>query len=192
MPGTFPFNGGNGYYTFHAIAEDWEGHAVTLGTKTVKPFDAIDTPAQGGKAYGSNFTVWGWVLTPLPNRILSGSSINVYVDGVNLGHPTYNIYRSDVAGLFPGYANSNGAAGSFYLDTTAYENGVHTIQWTATDNAGNTDGIGSRYFYIQNTGGSAASGAQEEVQQGFLFKVYNLCLVKTFPGPRSIPSRGSG
>jgi len=29
---------------------------------------------------------------------------------------------------------------------------VHTLQWTATDNAGNTDGIGSRYFTIQNTG----------------------------------------
>jgi hypothetical protein len=29
---------------------------------------------------------------------------------------------------------------------------VHTIFWTAEDNAGNTDGIGSRYFSIQNLG----------------------------------------
>ncbi len=155
----FP-NGGNGTFTIHAIASDTEGNTVTLGSKTikcdnanaVKPFGAIDTPTQGGTASGSNFINWGWVLTPPPNRIpTDGSTINVYVDGVNLGHPTYNIYRFDIATKFPNYANSNGAAGYFYLDTTAYENGVHTIQWTATDDAGNTDGIGSRYFTIRNT-----------------------------------------
>ncbi len=52
--------------------------------------------------------------------------------------------------MFPGYTNSNGAAGYFYLDTTVYENGIYTIQWTAIDDAGNTDGIGSRYFTIEN------------------------------------------
>jgi hypothetical protein len=90
-----------------------------------------------------------------------GSTINVFVDGVNTGHPTYNIYRKDIADLFPGYANSNGAIGYFYLDTTAYENGVHTIQWTAADDAGNTDGIGSRYFTIQNTAGRRAQRLSE-------------------------------
>jgi hypothetical protein len=122
----------------------------------VKPFGAIDTPTQGGTASGSSFINWGWALTPQPNSIpTNGSTIKVYVDGVNLGHPTYNLYRLDIASLFPGYANSNGAAGYFYLDTTAYEDGVHTIQWTARDNAGNIDGIGSRYFTIQNTDSSA-------------------------------------
>jgi hypothetical protein len=127
----------------------------------VKPFGAIDTPTQGGNASGSGFINWGWVLTPQPNSIpFNGSTINVYVDGVNLGHPTYNIYRSDIASLFSGYANSNGAAGYFYLDTTVFENGVHTLQWTATDDAGNKDGIGSRYFTIQNIGSGAARTAQ--------------------------------
>jgi hypothetical protein len=98
------------------------------------------------------------VLTPPPNSIpTNGSTINVIVDGVYVGHPIYNIYRADIASLFPGYANSNGAVGYFYLDTTAYEDGVHTIQWTASDSAGNTDGIGSRYFTIQNTGNSSRS-----------------------------------
>jgi hypothetical protein len=72
------------------------------------------------------------------------------VDGVVLGHPTYNVYRADIAALFPGFANSNGASAFFLLDTTPYADGLHTIQWTATDNAGNSDGIGSRYFLIQN------------------------------------------
>jgi hypothetical protein len=158
-------NGGNGKYTLKAKATDAEGHTVTLGFKTitvdnanaVKPFGAIDTPGQGGSAKGSGFINWGWVLTPQPNKIpKNGSTLKVYVDGVNIGKPLYNLPRSDIASLFPGYANSNGAIGKFILDTTAYENGVHTIQWTARDNAGNSDGIGSRYFTIQNIGSSSA------------------------------------
>jgi hypothetical protein len=157
-------NGGNGTYTFCAIATDTEGNETTLDTRTVtvdnanaiKPFGAIDAPAQGGEASGSSFKNSGWVLTPMPNKVPEdGSTINVYVDSVNLGHPNYNIYRKDVATLFPGYANSNGAHAYFYFDTTTYANGVHTIYWTATDNAGNTDGIGSRFFTIQNPDSSS-------------------------------------
>ncbi len=153
-------NGGNGTYTLFAKATDSAGHQVTLGSKTitvdnanaVKPFGAIDTPTQGGTASGSSFVNWGWVLTPQPNSIpTDGSTINVFVDGGNLGHPKYNLYRADIADLFPNYANSNGAAGYYSLDTTAYENGVHIIHWTAADSGGNSDGIGSRYFTIQNT-----------------------------------------
>lgn len=74
-------NGGNGTYTFEAIATDAEGNDVPLGTKTinvdnenaVKPFGAIDTPKQGGTADGSNFRNHGWVLTPLPNSIPTAS-----------------------------------------------------------------------------------------------------------------------
>jgi hypothetical protein len=153
--------GGNGRYVIYARATDKEGNTVTLGSKTIycdntnayKPFGAIDTPTQGGSASGKGFTNWGWVLTPQPNYIpTNGTTIKVYVDGVNIGHPVYNIYRSDIANLFPGYANSYGAIGYYTLDTTVYKNGVHTIQWVATDNAGNRDGIGSRYFTIQNRG----------------------------------------
>jgi len=153
-------NQGNGTFTFQAIARDVTGHQVTLGTKTitcdnahaVKPFGAIDTPTQGGEASGSKFLNWGWALTPQPNAIpTDGSTIDVYIDGVYTGHPVYNLYRKDIPAFFPGYANSNGAVGYFYLDTTAYTNGVHTIAWSARDNAGNVDGIGSRYFTIQNS-----------------------------------------
>lgn len=161
-------NGGNGSYTFHAVATDVEGNEVTLGTKTitvdnanaVKPLGAIDTPEQGGIASGASYRNQGWVLTPMPNKIPEdGSTIDVYVDGAHLGNPTYNIYREDVATLFPGYANSSGAMAYFDFDTTLYESGIHTIYWTATDDAGNTDGVGSRFFKILNTGG-LRSGAQ--------------------------------
>jgi hypothetical protein len=154
-------NGGNGTYHITAIATDTEGNQTTLGTKTilcdnahaVKPFGAIDTPTQGGAASGSNYLNWGWALTPRPNHIpTDGSTINVWVDGVNKGHPSYNRYRKDIAQFFPDYENSDGAAGLFEFDTTGYADGVYTIQWTATDSANNTDGIGSRYFTIDNTG----------------------------------------
>ncbi|MGD2085733.1 MAG: hypothetical protein PVH61_06060 [Candidatus Aminicenantes bacterium] len=171
-------NGGNGTYKLYAIAEDRTGKSTTLGTKTifcdnanaVKPFGAIDTPDQGGIAFGSEFVVWGWALTPPsgtpPCEIpTNGSTINVWVDGVKLGNPTYNQYRADIAALFPGYANTDGAAGYFVLDTTAYEDGVHTIQWTVKDDCQRTDGIGSRYFCITNgeddlfnTAGSKVNG----------------------------------
>ncbi|MDQ1355379.1 MAG: hypothetical protein QG657_5689 [Acidobacteriota bacterium] len=150
---------GNGSFVFHVKARDVAGHEVTLGTKTitcdnayaVKPFGAIDTPIPGGVASGNHFRNYGWVLTPKPNCIPSnGSTIYVYVDGQKVGSPVYNIYRSDIDSLFPGYCNSNGAQGYFDLDTTKYKNGIHTISWVAKDDAGNMDGIGSRYFIIHN------------------------------------------
>jgi hypothetical protein len=97
----------------------------------------------------------------MPNSIpTNGSTIKVWIDGINKGNPTYNIYRSDIATLFPGYANSDGAIGYFYIDTTTLDNGIHTIQWTATDSANNTDGIGSRYFSVQNVSSDASQASQ--------------------------------
>ncbi|NIM11415.1 MAG: DUF362 domain-containing protein [Candidatus Aminicenantes bacterium] len=190
MLSNFLPNQGNGTFKLYAVAADVSGNEVTLGTKTIicdnagafKPFGAIDAPGQGGTASGSEFINWGWVLTPMPNSIpTDGSTINVYVDGVNIGNPVYNNYRADIAGLFPNYANSNGAVGYFYLDTTAYADGVHTIQWTATNTGGNTDGIGSRYFTIQNTGESrvqqTASRARSKEGRG------STLLPNDFSGP---------
>jgi hypothetical protein len=137
----------------------------------VKPFGAIDTPTQGGIASGSSYTNIGWALTPQPNKIPeNGSTIEVYVNGVKLGTGSYNKYRGDIASLFPGYANSDGAMATFNFDTTAYANGIHSIYWIATDNDGNVDGIGSRFFIVQNTGGSAraaqGAGSMKSMEQG--------------------------
>lgn len=166
---TYFLPNGNGTFTIHAIATDVEGNQVTLGVKTVivdnahavKPFGAIDTPTQGGTAWGNDYVNFGWALTPPPNTIpIDGSTITVWVDGLPYGKPVYNCHRPDIAGLFPGYNNSDRAGGYLHLDTTAYENGVHTISWSVQDDAGNIDGIGSRYFTIQNTGESAWSMTQ--------------------------------
>jgi hypothetical protein len=157
-------NQGNGTFRLHVYAKDMEGNTVLLGSRTItcdnahatKPFGSIDTPDQGGTVSGSSYINFGWALTPQPNMIpVDGSTITVYIDGVAVGHPAYNGSRSDIVTLFPGYANTNGAVGFLQFNTTLLANGVHTIAWGVTDNAGNTEGIGSRYFSVLNSGSSS-------------------------------------
>jgi hypothetical protein len=157
---------GNGTYKLHAIAFDKAGKQTDLGTRTItvdnahaaKPFGTIDTPGQGGTISGSAFINFGWALTPQPALIpTDGSTITVVLDGVSMGHPVYNNLRSDIASLFPGYGNSGGAVGYYYLDSTKLTNGVHTISWNAFDNQARGEGLGSRYFNVLNTGGPVAA-----------------------------------
>ncbi|MCU0286314.1 MAG: S8 family serine peptidase [Acidobacteria bacterium] len=193
-------NGGNGDYIITAIAVDLNGKQTTLGSKTitvnnsnaVKPFGAIDNPPAGGEISGT-YRNSGWVLTPLPNQIpVNGSTINVYIDGVNKGHPVYNNYRADIAAFFPGLLNSSGAHAYFNFNSASLSNGVHTIYWTAADNAGNTEGIGSRYFMVQNTSSDIAkvgaawkngsSEARQTIEEGK--KEAGIGLVRVIKGYR--------
>ena len=155
--------GGNGTFTLYAYAFDVEGHQTFLDSRrftaanalATKPFGTIDKPAQGETIGGSDYMTFGWALSPKSTIRADGSKIDVYVDGVNLGHPIYNLPRSDIQEQFPGYANTDGAIGALRLDTTTMSNGVHTIAWAVTDEAGNAEGLGSRYFTVFN--GSASS-----------------------------------
>jgi len=171
-------NGGNGTFVLHAKAMDGYGKETDLGVATiycdnahaVKPFGAIDTPTPGGTASGGQYRNVGWVLTPMPNMIpTNGSTIGVYVDGVKKGNATYNIYRPDIAGLFPGYANTNGAQAYYKVNTySLYSGTLHSIFWIATDSGGNADGIGSRFFNVSNTlSNSAGLEYQKAAPQPF-------------------------
>ena len=53
-------------------------------------------------------------------------------------------------GCLPGYANSNGAVGFFQFDSRDLSNGLHMISWVVRDDAGATQGVGSRYFTVRN------------------------------------------
>lgn len=151
---------GNGTYRFHAFAANLQNQGVDLGAKTVTvdnagsslPFGTIDTPGQGETISGSAYVNFGWVLTPKPATIpTDGSTIVVHIDGATApGHPVYNNYRADVATLFPGLNNSGGGIAFYVMDTTKLANGIHTISWTVTDNAGHATGVGSRFFLVQN------------------------------------------
>jgi hypothetical protein len=150
---------GNGTYTLHALATDAAGLVTDLGAHTISvnnaasalPFGAIDTPSAGATISGTAYVNFGWALTPEPNMIATnGSTINVFIDAKPVGHPVYNNPRSDIEALFPGYANTNGAIGYFKINTTTLTNGLHQISWGVTDSAGHRNGIGSRYFIVQN------------------------------------------
>ena len=158
-------NGGNGTFTLSAVAEDIEGHRTRIGerlvtfdnTNSVFPFGTIDRPIQGGTMSGSSYANQGWVLAQPGRAIpLDGSTLRLLIDGVVRPNAAgYNFPRPDVATLFPNppYLNSGGPAAQFIIDTTQFTNGIHTIVWTATDNLGVTQGIGSRYVDIQNPQG---------------------------------------
>jgi hypothetical protein len=164
LTNTLP-NQGNGTFRIYAYAEDAEGARTLLGARTIVannaaatlPFGAIDTPGQGETIAGSGYLNWGWALTPQPKIIpTDGSTIQVYVDGVPRGTVTYNLFRPDVSGLFPGLANSGGPVGYRVLDTTALAEGQHTIAWVVVDSQGAANGIGSRYFSVANSADAQA------------------------------------
>src|SRR5260370_3562901 len=128
-------NGGTGPYTIYAYATDYGGLSTLIGTRQVTganassalPFGTIDTPGQGQTVSGTvvNF---GWALTPQPKVIpFDGSTIDVLIDNVVVGHPADGSARSDVDSLFPGYQNTGHAVGHFVIDTTPLADGLHTI-----------------------------------------------------------------
>ena len=164
LPGVGGAARGNGTHKIYAIATDMEGNQSLLGSKIItldnvnatKPFGAIDTPAQGGTASGASYVNFGWALTPQPSKIATnGSTVKVFIDGALAGTATYNQARADVDTLFPGYQNTGGAVGYKFLNTTTMTNGVHVIAWVVSDDHGNADGIGSRYFTVFNAGAGA-------------------------------------
>ena len=156
-------NAGTGTFTFSAYADDAEGNHTLLGRTTItvdnahatKPFGTIDQPAQGETVSGAILNR-GWALTPAGKGIPpDGTTINVYVDGTLVGPvTTYNVTRPDVKAYFPGLANSDGPEGRLLIDTTQFADGVHTIAWGVVDDTGAAEGIGSRFFTVQN--GSAS------------------------------------
>jgi len=111
-------------------------------------------------ASGPAYPNFGWVLAPQGKSIpFDGSSISVLVDGVAVGHPGPLAARSDIQAAFPGYVNTDHAVTAFMLDTTAYADGLHTIAWVVTDSGGVTEGIGSRFFTIDNGVGTSLTAA---------------------------------
>jgi Tol biopolymer transport system component len=152
---------GNGTFTLHAIADDLDGHSVELGTTTItcanrtatRPFGAIDTPAQGEVIGGSAYANFGWVLARAPVLAYPPhGTVSVLVDGAPVTSPGGWGSRPDLVSLFPTatYPGVDHALGLAGLDTTTLTNGVHTIAWIVTDDNGQTDGVGSRFFTVSN------------------------------------------
>jgi hypothetical protein len=167
LPNTLgPGPRGNGTYQLFVYAHDREGKSTLLGSPRItvnneastKPFGTIDSPGNGESVSGAAVVNAGWALTPQPGVIpAEGSTIQVLVDGMPLGHAVYGTARGDVAALLPGYENSEAAGAYFSLDTLGLANGMHTIAWVVTDSLGRAEGIGSRFFSVLNAGAAIQS-----------------------------------
>jgi hypothetical protein len=157
LTNTLP-NRGDGTFTLSIVVADVDGHAPVIAKRRIicrnslslRPFGTIDTPRQGETVSGT-IVNFGWALTPQPKMIpIDGSTIDVLIDGLLVGNPSYGFPRADIQTLFPGYANTDTAVGFFVLDTTTLANGLHSIAWVVRDSAGATQGIGSRFFMVAN------------------------------------------
>ncbi len=88
------------------------------------------------------------------------------------GHPTPQAPGTTRTSNPTRYRNldaGRGVIGSYDINTTAMTNGLHTIAWSVTDSAGRTEGIGSRFFHVVNSGADAAidaSGARAAARVG--------------------------
>jgi hypothetical protein len=165
------WNQGNGPFTLYAVAYDQDGRSTVLGSKTitaanataVRPFGALDTPTYGETVTGS-FWNFGWALTPnaTPTCTIESTGVYMSIDSAPLTSVGYGDFRPDIAAAFPGYSNGAGAGGAYYVDTTGLTDGIHQIGWYVVDNCGRAEGIGSRFFIVQN-GSSDALAAQSPI-----------------------------
>ncbi len=154
---------GNGFFQVYAVAYDTDGHATMLGAKTMsldnasatQPFGTIDTPAPGATIAGRGYVNFGWVLTPTGTYVPHGAAVQVTIDGVVVGSPGCYAPRADITAGFPGFLNTPDAVRCLVLDTTQYSNGLHTIEWLVTDDAGVQAGLGNRFFRIFNAAGES-------------------------------------
>jgi hypothetical protein len=169
---------GNGTFRFSIYAEDANGHATLIGTRTItcsnstatQPFGAIDTPAPGESVSGTNYASFGWVLARAPRRadVPGGGTVSVLIDGVPVGTPVGWTARPDLTAIFPvtAYPGVNTALAVFGFDTTALAPGMHTMSWVVTDNQGGAAGIGSRYFRVFNSGSSLTHAPSSATVEG--------------------------
>jgi hypothetical protein len=155
---------GKGAFNLYAYATDVEGNFTLIGASTVtvdngaatKPFGAIDTPSPALTVSGL-YGVTGWVLTPNGAATIPASGVQVAVDGVLLPDMPSMSNRSDITAGFPAF-NTTGAGRGIVLDTTRYADGLHTIGFLVTDSTGRSDGVGGRFFTIDNSSAKSIGG----------------------------------
>ena len=163
--------GGNGAFRLHAYAIDLEGLSHVSRREELhgeqrrrRPSRSarIDTPAQGGTVSGNSLR--GVRLGAVAARDDSDQRLDDH--RVSSTASTSDIRSTTTTAptsptLFPGYANSNGAIGYYILNTTPLRERHAHDRVDRLDTLGNTEGIGSRFFTVQNDGGAMTAAAVE-------------------------------
>ena len=130
-------NQGNGTFRIYAYAEDAEGARTLLGARTIVGEQRNgDAAVRGDRYAGAGRDDSGERVSELglgadaaaedhPDRRVDDPG--AMWTACRRGTATYNLFRPDVSGLFPGLANSGGPVGYRVLDTTALAEGQHTM-----------------------------------------------------------------
>jgi hypothetical protein len=128
----------------------FNGHTFGSNLPT-KPFGNIDTPLTGATVSGT-IQIWGWVLSPQPGIMdFSGTGVDLSIDMTATGlTPLYNLYRSDIPLVHPGYPNTLGAVFRFLWNSASVTDGPHSINVFAVDGLGRTALIGSKSVVVDN------------------------------------------
>ena len=105
------------------------------------PFGFLDRPSPDETISGT-FDVIGWALDDSPI-----DRVEIYLDGEYIGDAIYGDPRPDVANDYPGRDGAPNFGYSFQLDTTLYDNGLHTLYALAFSSSGDQ---GTLYPESQN------------------------------------------
>jgi len=108
------------------------------------PFGFFNQPGGGNAASGA-MPLIGWALDD--DGI---ESVDVLVDGRIVGRADYGGSRPDVAVLFPGFPDSDNAGWTFWIDTTRYLNGLHTVSALAHSETGERAFLRPLVFQFHN------------------------------------------
>jgi hypothetical protein len=130
-----------GSHTLKIVATDTtgiEGTSEVPFIAGIQPSVVIDVPAPDAKLSGTA-SISGWVIENInaigPNAV---RSVDVTVDGTQVGTADYGGARPDVCASYPGRLGCPNVGWSFRLNVSALTSGSHTLNIAATDTAGNT------------------------------------------------------
>ena len=153
-------NQGNGTFTLHMDAIDAEGNTTRVGSRTFverqRQRDAAVRRDRHARAGGQ--------------RLGHGvRELRLGADAESEEHPDrriddHRLHRWRAVGearlqqlparrrrrCSRGSPTPTARSGYRTFDTTTFTNGVHTIAWVVSDSAGEAEGIGSRYFTVNN------------------------------------------
>jgi hypothetical protein len=102
------------------------------------PTAVIESPSNGSTVAGV-FAVTGWAL----DNTTRVSTVQVFVDGAQVGNAAYGVNRPDICSQYPGAPNCPNVGYAFYIDSTTFATGTHTIKVTAIDSDSPTPDTGS-------------------------------------------------
>ena len=94
------------------------------------PWGVFEVPQSGQTVSGSEVEVGGWTFGT--SQIIS---LDVFLDGVEVGTATYGSPRPDIPKAYPGIADLNSGF-QYILDSTKYRSGGHDLVVKATDAIG--------------------------------------------------------